>query len=396
MFEEERQAGFLERPYNYGSLELVQPGADESMDESWEHLSQDGMSTRLENATPHRRKMKRRWSVLQKLEEKHYCRVRSCADCVRICNCKCMLATCMLATFVILAFTFARVFFFATELGFIRFDYIIVGGSPSGSIICRRLVESGAKVLMIEAGNNTQYELDGGDYFAGPVSRFDIPRLWSTIPDYEDFSWDGFEDTHISLSKGIGGSGIRSAMLYLRALPADIARWDLPGWNWPTMLELYKCLEWFDAETKSKGDGGIAGIGDISDYHGSRGLIRTAFGSTIDPLSELFLQAATQAEQGEQKSNGNVDRKLKKSDDFNNPNHARGDSAGRFHFNIARGIRDSAALQFLAPILGDPGLQLEVRATATRILMAPGTSTGQVVGKGEVKAQNLYLLAMRA
>ena len=82
----------------------------------------------------------RRWSVVEKLEKRHYCRIRSCADCGRILNCKCLLATCMLAIFIVLAVAFAHVLFFATEVESVRFDYIIVGAGPAGSLIANRLV----------------------------------------------------------------------------------------------------------------------------------------------------------------------------------------------------------------------------------------------------------------
>ena len=103
----------------------------------------------------------RRWSVVEKLEKRHYCRIRSCADCGRILNCKCLLATCMLAIFIVLAVAFAHVLFFATEVESVRFDYIIVGAGPAGSLIANRLVREGATVLLLESGNYTQYELLG-------------------------------------------------------------------------------------------------------------------------------------------------------------------------------------------------------------------------------------------
>ena len=80
-----------------------------------------------------------------------------------------------------MAVTFAHVLFFATEVGSVRFDYIVVGAGPAGSLLANRLVGGGATVLLLESGNYTQYEVRGRDYFAGPVSRFDIPFLWPAV-----------------------------------------------------------------------------------------------------------------------------------------------------------------------------------------------------------------------
>ena len=41
------------------------------------------------------------------------------------------------------------------------YDYIIVGAGPAGSILTRKLVDSGARVLLLEAGIATQHALGG-------------------------------------------------------------------------------------------------------------------------------------------------------------------------------------------------------------------------------------------
>jgi len=64
------------------------------------------------------------------------------------------------------------------------------------------------------------------DYFGGPITRFDIPLLWSSISHFVDYGWHGFNLPGILIAKGLGGCGIHNAMLYVRALSSDVARYQ--------------------------------------------------------------------------------------------------------------------------------------------------------------------------
>jgi len=247
----------------------------------------------------------RRWSVLDKIENRHYLRIRTWKDFRAALNCKVLLSIMMLFSFVWLAYAIIKTLFLA---GFDsnRHDYIIIGGGPAGSLLARRLSDhTGINVLLLEAGLGTQYSLAGKDFFGGPVTRFDIPLFWPTATSVDDFQWDDIplpqpptgswnhnhnhnhnsdEDADsaafsISLCKGLGGCGIHNAMIYIRALPWDIRQWNLtadgsgrdsssvsgagdhkrPGgdivegadvhgdWTWDRVLAHYKELERFDS-----------------------------------------------------------------------------------------------------------------------------------------------------
>jgi len=340
---------------------------------------EEGSSPRYDLAaiTPTSRpRSQRRWSVLEELDQRQYCRVRSCADCFRIINCKCLLATCMLGTFVVLAVTFAHVLFFATEVGSVRYDYIIVGSSSAGSLIAHNLVKSGAKVLLLEAGNATQYEIGGQDYFAGPVSRFDVPLMWSTLRSYAQFQWPGYpEDSHINLAKGLGGAGvIGHDMTYIRAQPSDMHSWNVPGLSWKHMQELYQSLEHF-RPLQNKLDPETGEV-LVPDFHGNRGPIATTE-EGLDPLGKLFVAASVHAGVAAH------------TEDFNNPNVTRCSVAGAFHVNVAGGVRDSPALQFLRPIIQNPNLVLQTEATATRVLLTPVVQDG-IDSKHRQNSQRAY------
>ncbi len=335
----------------YDGVELADTSVPEGLDSGianydygFNPMQTDGEEDLEEasNLVPHKKRA-RRWSVFEKLESRHYCRVRSCADCWRILNCKCLFATAMLGTFVFLAVTFAHVLFFATEVSSMRFDYIIIGASPAGLLVAHDLVENGAKVLVIEAGNATQYEIGGKDFFAGPISRFDVPFLWPSLSTYPDYKWEGYESSHVTLAKAVGGAGVAGPMTYLRALRTDIDSWRLKNTTWPRIFEAYKLLEWYNDE-------------NTPSFHGKSGPIATSPGRN-SVLGNLFQEATI--------ASGIANA----SKDFNDPKEDRKNKVGSYQTNIWRGIRDSAALRFLKPILASENLVLVTNARATRVLL---------------------------
>ena len=83
----------------------------------------------------------------------------------------------------------------------IGFDFIVVGGGPAGSVVTRSLVDAGARVLLLEAGPATQYSIGGDDIFGGPITRFDVPLLWSSIP--KDYFWTDFNIPQVLIAKAL-------------------------------------------------------------------------------------------------------------------------------------------------------------------------------------------------
>ena len=58
------------------------------------------------------------------------------------------------------------------------FDFIIVGGGTTGSVVAGRLGAAGYSVLVLEAGGATQHDLGGTERVAGKWTIFDVPLGW--------------------------------------------------------------------------------------------------------------------------------------------------------------------------------------------------------------------------
>ena len=96
------------------------------------------------------------------------------------------------------------------------FDYIIVGGGPAGSVLANKLSRDPSKrVLLLEAGLPSQYELGGKDYLSSPLTAFDIPLLWPSVSHMKEYHWDVKDHTHPDrpnalIAKALGGDAVVS------------------------------------------------------------------------------------------------------------------------------------------------------------------------------------------
>lgn len=340
---------------SYGSVKF------DSNDEIHELEGTDSLDD-LTDIAPMLKDTNKRWSVIEKLDRRYYCRVRSCDDCLHIMNWKCLIATAMLLFFMVLAYEFARLVFFQSLSQISHYDFIVVGAGPSGSLVARRLVDAGARVLLLEAGNATQYDLGGTDYFGGPLTRFDIPLLWPSIAHTKDFRWNNFGDFDPLIAKGLGGCGIHNAMLYVRALREDVIKWNIPGWTWEIVLDIYKKLETYRPPPGEA----------VPWYRGTNGAISSTKPTYVDQIAPEFVSAATQLG-------------IPLTQDFNDPDDGR-HGVGFYEMNIKDGVRSSAAKEFLGPLIKNkvPNFYLEVGATVRRVILAK-----KFRKKGQVKKKNV-------
>jgi len=227
------------------------------------------------------------------------------------------------------------------------FDYIIVGAGSAGCVLANRLSETGARVLLLEAG--------GSDRRLEVRLPLTVSKLWPNPA----VTW-GFvsepepelDCRRLPVARGrmLGGTSSLNGMMAIRGHAADYDGWrdqGLAGWGWDDVLPYFRKLErhWRGA----------------SDLHGGQqGRVSVQPHPAPSPLIEPARAAAA-----------SLGYPL--TDDFNG---ARTDGFGMPDFTIERGRRASAADAYLRPALGRPNLKLITGALVERVTFEGQVATG--------------------
>ena len=227
------------------------------------------------------------------------------------------------------------------------YDYVIVGAGSAGCVLAYRLAESGASVLVLEAGGDDA----GIDMIKIPAG---FPNLFKTEVDWD---YSTTEQKHLlgrrlywPRGKVVGGSSSINAQLYVRGNALDYDTWrdDLgcTGWGYAELLPYFK-----RAEDNERG---------ASAYHGAGGPLRVEDLRYRHDLTQAFVESA-------------VAFGLPRNDDFNG---AAQDGAGFFQVTQRRGARWSAASAYLRPALATGGVTLTTGALVTRVVVEGGRAVG--------------------
>jgi 4-pyridoxate dehydrogenase len=248
------------------------------------------------------------------------------------------------------------------------YDYVIVGAGSAGCVLANRLTEdSGARVLLLEAGGQDRHPY------------ISIPLGMGKMHERGMFDWGYHTEPEASLNgrrieasrgKVLGGSSSVNVMAYTRGNAGDYDRWaqnGARGWSYAEVLPYFKrCETWEGGEDPWRGGSGPLG---------------TQWAKTADPLFDAWIEAGKAAG-------------FPHTADYNGRSQ---EGFGRGQFTIRDGRRSSSSRAFLRPARHRPNLSVLTGVQVTRVMMQGSRAIGvEYVHKGQkiaVQADREVLLS---
>ncbi|WP_244930058.1 GMC family oxidoreductase N-terminal domain-containing protein [Nocardioides sp. W7] len=229
-------------------------------------------------------------------------------------------------------------------------DYVVVGSGSSGAAIAGRLAESGASVIVLEAGKSDEQFLVKKPGMIGPMHS--VPQIKQRV----DWGYYSTPQKHIldrkmpvPRGKVVGGSSSVNGMVYVRGNRANFDSWAAEGntgWDADSVNAAYKRMEDFE-------DGENA-------FRGAGGPIRVTRNKAPQEGTLQFIQATADT------------LGVKVLDDYNGESQ---EGIGRMQQNAAQGLRYSASRGYIHH-LAPPTLQLQSEVLVRKVVVENGRATG--------------------
>jgi len=245
-------------------------------------------------------------------------------------------------------------------------DYIIVGSGSAGSVLTYRLAESGASVIVVEAGGT-----DIGPFIQMP-GALSFPM---NMPRY-DWGYRTEPEPHLNnrtlacpRGKVIGGSSSINGMVYVRGHPGDYAAWaaaGATGWDYADVAPYFRRMETWHGGWDS---------GDPS-VRGTDGPLHISRGPRTNPLFNAFLASGEEAG-------------YPRTDDYNGSDQ---EGMCAFEATIYEGRRWSTANAYLKPALIWPNVR-KVNGLAEAIVFEGNRATGIRIGDQVLTANREVIVA---
>jgi choline dehydrogenase len=244
-------------------------------------------------------------------------------------------------------------------------DYIIVGAGSAGCVLANRLsADTGAKVLLLEAGGDDRPTHNPGQFFSNLMIHVPVgysqtlkdPKVNWLYPTLPDPGTGGRSHTW-PRGKVLGGSSSINGLLYIRGQHADYDGWrqlGCEGWGWDDVRPYF-----LKAENQERGAG---------QHHGVGGPLNVSDVTQTHVVSDAVVEACVEAG-------------LPRNDDVNGADQ---EGVTYYQLTVKNGQRCSAAVAYLHPVMNRANLRVETNALASRVIFEGKRAVGvEFVQAGE-------------